>query len=235
MTALKPADLQALTAWDTPTICNALELTSPERRATGFTTKHLFCGFPALKPIIGYARTAMIRAKHATTRDKVAMRNQRTAYYEYIAQGGPTPSISIIQDLDGPDVGFGAFWGEVQTNIHKGLGCLGVVTDGCIRDLDMIAPGFQMLAGSVAPSHAHVHLEDFGTQVQVAGMMVSSGDIIHADRHGAVVIPADAVKAIPKAVDLLTRREAVILKAAKAKGFNFEKLKKAMGQADEIH
>ncbi|MCC7272603.1 MAG: RraA family protein [Alphaproteobacteria bacterium] len=234
MTTLTQADLSALVEWDTPTICNALEIVAPERRATGFTTRHLHCPFPQLKPIVGYARTAMIRAKHVPTRDKAVMRAQRTAYYEYVA-AGPQPTVSVIQDLDGPDAGFGAFWGEVQTNIHKGLGCLGLVTDGCIRDLDMIAPGFQMLAGSYAPSHAHVHLVDFGGQVQVAGMIVSSDDIIHADRHGAVVVPAAVVRDIPKAIDLLTRREKVILDAAKAPGFDIAKLKKAMGEADEIH
>jgi hypothetical protein len=96
----------------------------------------------------------------------------------------------VIQDLDGPLVGFGAFWGEVQTTIHKGLGCLGVVTDGCVRDITMMAPGFQVLAGSITPSHAWVHLVDIGGAVNVGGMMVSDGDLIHADRHGAVVIPA---------------------------------------------
>ncbi len=234
MTKLTAADLEALVAWDTPTICNALELVSPERRATGFTTRHLHCPFPALKPIIGYARTATIRAKHVPTRDKAAMRDQRGAYYEYVAAGS-MPTVSVIQDLDGPDAGFGAFWGEVQTNIHKGLGCLGLVTDGCIRDLDMVAEGFQMLAASYAPSHAHVHLVDFGGQVQVAGMIVSSNDIIHADRHGAVVVPADVVKKIPAAIDLLTRKEKVILDAAKSPNFNIEMLKKAMGEADDIH
>ena len=96
----------------------------------------------------------------------------------------------VIQDLDGPDVGFGAFWGEVMSAVHKGLGLLGVVTDGCIRDIDQWAPNFQALAGSVMPSHAHVHLHDFGKEVRVAGMAVRSGDIVHADRHGAVTIPA---------------------------------------------
>lgn len=234
MTNLTAADLEALVAWDTPTICNALELVAPARRATGFTTRHLHCPFPGLKPIVGHARTATIRSKHVPTRDKAAMRAQRGAYYEYVAEG-PRPTVSIIQDLDGPDAGFGAFWGEVQTNIHKGLGCLGLVTDGCIRDLDMVAEGFQMLAASYAPSHAHVHLVDFGGQVQVAGMIVSSNDIIHADRHGAVVVPAEVVKQIPDAIDLLTRKEKVILDAAKNPGFNIEMLKKAMGEADEIH
>ena len=81
--------------------------------------------------------------------------------------------------------GYGAFWGEVQSNVHKALGALGVVTDGSIRDIPMIAPGFQMLAGSIVPSHAYVHVVDYGIDVNVHGMAVKSGDLIHADRHGA--------------------------------------------------
>ena len=97
----------------------------------------------------------------------------------------------MIQDIDGPDVGYGAFWGEVQSNVHKALGCLGVITDGSIRDIPQWAPGFQALAGSIGPSHAWVHAESFGGEVRVAGMTVRSDDLIHADRHGAVVIPLD--------------------------------------------
>ena len=94
-------------------------------------------------------------------------------------------------------MGFGAFWGEVMSAVHKGLGLIGVVTDGCIRDIDQWAPGFQALAGSVMPSHAHVHLHDFGKEVRVAGMLTRSGDIVHADRHGAVTIPEAVAAKIP--------------------------------------
>ena len=181
--------LEKLKTYDTPTICNALEIVDPARRLTGFTVKPLVCPFPQLPPIVGYAKTATIRTTHAHELDAKAQRAQRIAYYEYIA-GKPAPGIMVIQDLDGPDVGFGAFWGEVMSAVHKGLGLLGVVTDGCIRDIDQWAPGFQALAGSVMPSHAHVHLADFGKEVRVAGMLVRSGDIVHADRHGAVTIPA---------------------------------------------
>ena len=87
----------------------------------------------------------------------------------------------MIQDIDGADVGYGAFWGEVQSNVHKALGCLGVITDGSIRDIPQWAPGFQALAGSIGPSHAWVHAENFGGEVRVAGMTVRSDDLIHAD------------------------------------------------------
>jgi regulator of RNase E activity RraA len=226
--------LEILKSFDTPTICNALEIVAPERRLTGYTTKHLQCPFPDLPPIVGYARTATIRTTHASELNSKDARKQRVAYYEYVASK-PGPTITVIQDLDGADVGFGAFWGEVQSAVHKGLGCLGVVTDGCIRDIPQWAPGLPVLAGSIAPSHAHVHLAGFGSAVRVAGMLVHSGDLVHADRHGAVVIPAAAAGKIPAACDLLTRKEAVILDMARAPGFDMAKLRDALAKQDEIH
>ena len=229
------ADLLAkLRAVDTPTICNALEIVAPERRATGFTTKQLVCPFPDLEPMVGYARTATIRSSHPNELTGKPARDQRVSYYEYIASK-PAPTITVIQDLDGHDVGFGALWGEVQSTVHKALGSLGVITDGCIRDIPAWAPGFQALAGSIAPSHAHVHLSGFGQEVRIHGMLVRSGDLIHADRHGAVVIPHAVADKIPAACDLLARKEAVILDKARKPGFTIEDLKRAFAEQDDIH
>lgn len=231
---LSEADLAALAALDTPTVCNALELIMPERRAVGFTVRQLVAPFPALKPVVAYARTATIRSREPAAGGAKTHRARQIAWYEYVASG-PKPSIAVIQDLDGPYVGYGAFWGEVQTAVHKGLGCIGTVTDGCVRDIDQMAPGFFVLAGSIGPSHAWVHIEDFGGAVNVAGMTVSSGDLIHADRHGAVVIPRAAARKVPEAAAKIARREAVILEAARSPGFNVEMLARAMADADEIH
>ena len=233
MTAIDPAALDALRAWDTPTICNALEVVAPHRRATGFTVEHLHCLDPDLKPIVGYARTATFRSVEPSPLPADAVKAKRAAYYEYVA-APPGPTVAVIQDLD-PNPGFGAFWGEVNTAVHKGLGALGCVTNGSMRDLDDCAPGFQLLAGKVGPSHAHGHIVDFGGQVNVAGMTVDHGDIVHADRHGAVVVPREAVAKLPAAVDLLTRREAVILAAARSEGFDIDTLKRAMADSAEFH
>ncbi|HUS98020.1 MAG TPA: RraA family protein, partial [Hyphomicrobiaceae bacterium] len=155
------ADLLAkLASYDTPTICNALEIVDPATRLTGFTRRPLVAPFPGLPAFVGYARTATIRATHPNELTGDAARQQRLGYYEYVASGGPAPSVIVIQDLDGPDAGFGCFWGEVQSNVHKGLGSVGVVTDGGIRDIPQWAPGLPVLAGSIVPSHAHVHLAD---------------------------------------------------------------------------
>jgi regulator of RNase E activity RraA len=230
----EPAELEALRAFDTPTICNALELVVPARRAMGFTRRPLVAAFPDLKPVVAFARTATIRSREPHPRNREDATRLRLAYYEHIA-AAPMPSIAVIQDVDIPDGGFGAFWGEVQTHVHKGLGCVGVVTDGSVRDLEAMAKDFVVLAGSIMPSHAYVHLVDFGGTVSVAGMLVSANDIIHADRHGAVVIPPDAVAKLPAAIDLIARREKVIIEASKQPGFGVDRLRQAFAEVEEIH
>lgn len=234
-TALPTAtELAALAAFDTPTICNALEIVAPETRGHGYTTRAALCGFPAMKPVVGFARTARIRARLAPTAPAAELRRARHEYYRYI-DNGPKPSLVLIQDLDGPDAGYGAFWGEVQSAIHRGLGARGVITDGAVRDIDQWAPDFQFLAAKIAPSHAFVHAVDFGLEIEVLGMRVRSGDIVHADRHGAVVVPASTVAALPDAAHLLARREGRILAVARAPGCTADRLMDAIGEADQIH
>ncbi|HEX4112374.1 MAG TPA: RraA family protein [Stellaceae bacterium] len=232
---ISPDLLAKLAGFDTPTICNALEIVAPERRGFGFTVEPLQCLYPSLKPIVGFARTATLRSVQRQEIAPAEARKQRLAYYQYIAEGGLKPSISIVQDLDGARAGFGSFWGEVNSHIHKGLGGLGVITDGSVRDVDANAAGFQMLCRMVVPSHAHVHIVDFGGTVTVAGMYVASGDLVHADRHGAVVIPHAVAGKIDEAARLIARREAVLIGASKEPGFDFARLRKAFGDANEIH
>ncbi len=233
MSEITAEQIAMLKGFDTPTICNALELLTPERRAKGFTTEHLHCADPSLPAFVGFARTATIRAIEPSSLPADEMAAKRAAYYQYVAAGA-MPGTVVIQDLD-PTPGIGAFWGEVNSAIHKGLGCGGVITNGSVRDLDERAPGFQMLAGKIGPSHAHVHVVDFGVDVNVFGMKVSDGDLIHADKHGAVVIPVEAVAGMADTVDLLVRREAVILDCARAADFNINKLLAAMADSKEIH
>jgi regulator of RNase E activity RraA len=227
-------DLDALTAFDTPTICNALERLSPATQARGYTTQSLLCGFPALKPIVGYARTAMIRSAQPLGSTAAEQRALQNDYYRYV-DAGPRPSIVVIQDLDEDAAGSGAFWGEVQSAIHVGLGARGLVTNGSVRDLDQWAPGFQFLAARVVPSHAYAKPIAFGIEVQVCGMRVRSGDLIHADRHGAVVVPAGLVRAIPDAAREIAGREAKILAVARGTDCTAEKLVAVFKDLDAIH
>ena len=217
MTVPTQSQLEFLQSIDTPTVCNLVEIVAPERRGFGYTVTHLHCPFPDLPPIVGFAKTVTFKAKDKVPLGEAGYMQKRLDYLDYVA-GAPQPSIMVMEDLDGQYVGYGAFWGEVQSNVHKALGALGVVTNGSIRDIPMIAPGFQMLAGSIVPSHAYVHVVDYGIDVTVAGMAVKSGDLIHADRHGAIVVPTDKIEAMRTALDGLSAREAKIIAAAKAGG-----------------
>jgi regulator of RNase E activity RraA len=223
------ADLETLRQWDTPTICNGLELVVPERRAIGFTVDPMVAADRKLPPIVGLARTGLIRAKEKP-RGPIPTRED---WYDYVA-AADLPTIALIQDIDDRP-GYGAFWGEVQSTVHLHLGVAGCVTNGSFRDLDMLAPGFQIVGGRVGPSHAHVHMVQMHCDVNIFGMVAQHDDVIHADYHGAVVIPADAVAKLPAAIDLITRREKVILDMARAPGFSAAKMREALRAAGEIH
>jgi regulator of RNase E activity RraA len=215
--------LQSLQAFDTPTICNAIEHIAPERTGYGYTTRPLVCVRPELPPIVGYARTATIRAVQPSGRNPAAERDARLGYYESVA-AAPHPTITVIEDLD-PAPGVGAWWGEVQSHLHRGLGSLGVVTNGSVRDLDELAEGFQVLAGNVGPSHAFVHPVAWNVPVTVHGMEVEPGDIVHADRHGAVVVPADIAEQLPDTAAKIAKGESVLIEASKRPGFDFAALR----------
>jgi regulator of RNase E activity RraA len=222
-------DLALLTQWDTPTICNGLELIVPERRAVGFTVEQMVAANPAQPPIVGLARVGTMRAKEKPRGAVV----DRLDWYDYVADAD-LPTVVVIQDLDDRP-GYGAWWGEVNSTIHKALGALGCVTNGSFRDTAMLAPGFQIVGGRVGPSHAHVHMVDFRRPVNVFGMNAGHDDVIHADCHGAVVIPAEAVRRLPEAIDLCTRREKVILDICADPGFTPAKLRAAIKKSGEIH
>ena len=222
-------DLERLRRFDTPTICNGLELLVPERRGHGYTVEPLVAADRSLPPMLGRARVGTLRAKAPAT-GRVA---DRLDWYDYVA-ASDLPTVVVLQDLDDPP-GYGAFWGEVHSAVHKALGAEGCVTNGSFRDIDMLAKGFQILGGRIGPSHAFIHLVGFGEPVEVCGMRVAHDDLIHADYHGAVVIPADCVARLPDAIDTVARRERVILDACADPEFTSARLREAIRRSGEIH
>jgi regulator of RNase E activity RraA len=226
---LKPL-FDQLRKFDTPTIVNALEIAKGGRFTTGFTRQTLIAASPKLPSIVGFARTVTIRSSQPF--DPVGRRQKLFGYYEYLQQG-ERPSVAVVQDVDSQP-GLGAFWGEVNTHVHWGLGCIGAVTNGSMRDLDAMCPQFQCLAASLSPSHAFVQVVDFGKPVDVLGLAVQDGDIVHADRHGALVVAREVVEKLPAAIDLMTRREKVILEAARAPGFDVARLREAYAASEKI-
>lgn len=227
--ALTRADIEALAKFDTASVCNALEVLRPECRSNGFTKSPLIAARPGLQPVVGVARVGRIRAAEPP-RGGVP---DRVSWYEYVANAD-VPTMVVIQDMDDLP-GTGSSWGEVHSEVHKALGAAGCITNGSYRDTELLADGFQILGGHVGPSHAHVHLIEFGQPVEICGMQVSHGDIVHADYQGAVVIPADCLAGLAAAVDLVARREKAILDVCRNPNFTLAKLKQALASAREIH
>lgn len=225
MTHFDDTWLDALRAVDTPSIANAIEVVLGKRQGSGFTRRTVLAADPDLPPLVGYARTARLRAAEPTTEDPAAVAERRMAYYEYMANS-PSPSIVVIEDLDYPDC-VGAYWGEINTTVHKGFGLQGTLTNGVMRDLGDLAPGYQVIAGSVGPSHAFVRVEAIDVPVRVFDLDVQPGDLIHADRHGAVVIPEAAQAGLPEAIRTMQERERIVLDAARAPGFDFAQFQAA--------
>ena len=180
--------------------------------------------------LIGYARTATIKASDEI--DPQIKRVRSLAYYEYVSSG-TGPWISVIQDID-ENPGFGAFWGEVNSNIHKALGVIGTITNGSVRDLDVLSEGFQVLAGKIGPAHAYVRVEESGIPVDIFGMEVQHNDLLHADRHGAVVIPAELAGKLPESIELMIRREKIILDACNRDDFNYQILRQAIMDSNKL-
>tara|TARA_X000000368_G_scaffold199102_1_gene157184 strand:- start:1081 stop:1638 length:558 start_codon:yes stop_codon:yes gene_type:complete len=183
--------------------------------------------------MVAVARTATIRSAHPSSLRGKEAGQMSDGYYAYVDEG-PKPSVIMIQDLDDAQRGYGSFWGEVNSNVHKGLGALGVITDGSVRDLPDAAEGFQMMADRVGPSHAFVHLVGFGQPITIAGMRVASGDLIHADLHGAVTIPWDVADKVLGAAKEIAASEAVIISASQEPGFNIDRLRRAWGESAEL-
>jgi regulator of RNase E activity RraA len=216
---------EKLKSVDTPTICNAIEVAEGQRGFNNFTHQTMLCADVKLPAICGYARTARIKAVTPPEESKEVIQARRMDYYKYMADAAEH-SVVVIEDVDYPHA-IGAFWGEINTAVHSGFGLDGVLTNGVMRDLGDMQPGFQVIAGSVGPSHGFVHVLDFGQPVSFFGLKVQPNDIVHADRHGAVVIPEAVLPKLVQAIDTLLESEHLVLGPAREPGFNFEKFQAA--------
>ncbi len=222
MSPLTDEQLAALRAWPSPAISNAIETFNVRSRNYGVMSPDIECRFPEMEPIVGYAVTCKIRASVPPGEDPEAANVERGAWYEHI-ESIPEPRIVVVQDLDQPPVG--SFWGEVNANIHRAFGCVGVVTDGGVRDMEEVRElGFQFVAKEVLVSHAFVHQVEVGCPITVGGITVRPGDLLHADLHGCISIPHDIAADVPAAAQLVEDRERVIIDYAKSDDFTREGL-----------
>src|SRR5215469_4840000 len=208
---LTSEELEILRNISSPTIANAIETFDVRPRGEGYTNIGVQCFFPERGALLGYACTAMIHSGQPAASKRLV---SRTDYWEYVGRA-PYPKISVVQDLSA--VPLGAYFGEVNANIHLALGSNGVITNGTVRDVDEVrGTNFSVFASGVSVSHGYAHLEDFNRSVMVFGMTVRPGDLVHADQHGAVVIPnaiASEVAAAAKALELAEREMIALCKS----------------------
>lgn len=221
-----PDDLLALLrSVDTPTVCNAIEVAEGRRGFNRFTRGTMLHSRPGDPAIVGFARTARISGLAPPTEPMDVIRARRLAYNRSMA-GGAGPTAAVVEDVDYPNC-IAGWWGEVNVAIHKGLGLAGAITNGVMRDLDVMDEGFPVLAGSIGPSHGYVHVVEIGTPVSVMGMRVAQGELVHADRHGALVVPTEVIPELKRAIETVIASEAIVLGPAREPGFDIEKLEEA--------
>lgn len=197
---------------------NAVETFNVRSWDTGFMSWEIRSIFPDMPPMVGYAATCTMRARgvHEPQQD------QSELWQHVLAQ--PGPRVMCVQDYDDPP-GHGAMWGEVMSTIFKALGCLGVVTDGCVRDLKEVREmDFNFFARSACVSHAYVRVEEIGVPVTIGGVTVKPGDLLHADRHGVLLVPQEIAAQLPAAADRIIEREQTLIKWVRSADFSAEKL-----------
>ncbi len=222
--------LTLLARTDTPTVCNAIELAQGKRGFDAFTRGTPVAMHQSAQVAMGFARTTKIAAEEPPKLNDADNKKLRMDYYRYMSEGA-RPAICVIQDIDPEPVG--AYWGEVNTNIHKGLGLSGTLTNGVIRDFGVCPPDFQVIGGSTGPSHRFVHIEEIGGEVEVFGLKIREGDFVHADRHGAVVVPPEILSTIDHWIVKMQKFEDIVIKPSKEDGFNFERLEAAWGELEK--
>lgn len=195
------SELLKLKRWNTPTIYNGWEQITGHSRISGFNLEETKDFMPEFGPMVGYAVTVKIKPSEPTQNP-----NAWAEYREFIASLDG-PKIIVMQDLDKPNV-YGSFWGEVSANAHKTLDCVGVIVDGAIRDLDeMRATGFKALARRLCVGHAYAAPLSWGEPVEVFGTTVNTGDLIHADKHGFLIIPEEDQSQILEAAVFMDNNE----------------------------
>lgn len=212
--------LEALRRLSTPTVSNAIELFNVRPRNEGFMAPEIRCLFPDLGVLVGYAVTMRFAARRPAPPAA-----SRPASWRFILEQ-PEPRVLVLQDMDTPP-GAGAYVGEVMATLHQRLGCAGAITNGCFRDLDEVrALGFHLFASGPCVSHAYVHLLEFGAPVEVGGVTVRTGDLIHADQHGVLLVPLEIAARIPDAAARVAEREQRIIAHCKSAGFSLDELQR---------
>jgi regulator of RNase E activity RraA len=227
---LAPGDLERLRRLSTCIVASAIETFQVRLPNTGFADSSVRCIFKERLPLVGYAATARIRSANPPMVGR-GYYYERTDWWSHILSV-PAPRVVVIEDVDNPP-GLGAFVGEVNANILLALECHGLVTNGSVRDLDQVGlTRFQMFARNVAVSHAYSHVFDFGGTVELGGLEIRPGDLIHGDRHGVQTIPLEIAARIPAAADEIVLRRKRLIGVCCSTEFSIDRLREAIQEPD---
>jgi 4-hydroxy-4-methyl-2-oxoglutarate aldolase len=214
-------DVERLSAFDSATISNALERLNFRPRNQGFLSGVARCQFPNLPPMVGYAATARVRTASPPMSRRCYY--DRIDWWNYVASL-PEPRVMILQDSD-HHPGLGAFVGEIHAAIGVALHCVGCVTNGAVRDLPEVeALGFQLYASHASVSHAYAHITEFGDPVEIDGLKLSSGDLLHGDRHGVLTIPLSIAAKVPLEASKVREEELQLIQFCRSPRFSLPEL-----------
>ena len=220
--SLNEEEFRELAALDSCSVANAIERFNRQLRNEGYTEGGLTCRFPEMPPMLGYAFTIQVRS--------YAPPSKGDAYFEDTQWWDglitiPEPRILVIQDMD-RHTGIGAFVGELHTEILKKMGCIGGVTNGAVRDIERVKPlNFHMYSASLSVSHGYAHVVRSGGRVQIGGLEINTGDLLHGDCHGIIRVPKELASRIPKTAAALRQKEAEITAFCRSPEFSIEELR----------
>jgi 4-hydroxy-4-methyl-2-oxoglutarate aldolase len=218
---LPETDFDKLRRFDTCSISNAIERFNVRLRNEGFVSGSIHCEFPHFSPMLGYAATAKVRTSSAPMTGRFYHDNMD--WWHYVASI-PKPRVIIFEDVD--DVpGLGASVGEMHAAIGLALDCVGQVTNGAVRDIRAVeSMGFQLFAGSVSVSHAYAHITEFGGMVEIGGLKIQPGDLIHGDRNGVHAIPLAIAAELPEMASKIIAEEQQLVEFCRSRRFSLEEL-----------
>lgn len=212
--SIKQQTLDKLREFDTPTICNVIELFDIRPRNTGYMDHRIQSNFPEMPPMVGFATTACFRSDAPPTgTDVYGSLEQQIEHMQTL----PGPAVVTIQDLDDPPVA--AVFGEVMCSTYRGFGAAGLITSGAGRDLEQVRDlQFPVFTGSTIASHGYCHLLNVGATVRIGGLVVNPGDLLHGDANGVTNIPSEIASEVAAVADEFVATETVILEYVQSPG-----------------
>ena len=222
---LTTEQIQQLTSFETCLIADAIESFGVRLRNEGFATAGFRCLFKSFPPLVGYAATCKVRSTDPPIMG--SRYEERTDWWRHIGSI-PAPRVLVMQDIDNPP-GTGAFLGKVHVNILMAMGCVGAITNGAARELPGIEPsGFQVFAGRLAISRAYIHVVEYGGPVEVGGLTIQPGDLIHGDRHGVLTVPPELALKLPAAANVIREKKQQLIDLSRKPGTTHEEFSRGL-------